>query len=278
LANETTALVALNNGSSSNSASVPVGGLFSDGTQLQDALTGANYTVASGAVQLALAARTGLVLLPSPVNLDQTPPVASITTNPSANSFGWINTIPVTVNLSATDSGSGVEQLRYWINNGTVTAVAGSSAATQLTAQGSYNVGLRALDNAGNISGLVSLNFGIDLTAPTVSASASPSSLWPPNGQMVPVTISGSIADSLSGVNPSTAAFAVADEYGAIQPSGPVSLGAGGSYSFTVMLQASRKGNDNNGRHFTITVSAKDFAGNTGSASAVVVVPHDQGQ
>ena len=94
---------------------------------------------------------------------------------------------------------------------------------------------------------------------------------------MVPVTVSGTIADSLSGVNPSTAAFAVVDEYGAIQPSGPVSLGAGGCYSFTVLLQASRNGNDKDGRQFTITVSAKDFAGNTGSASAVVVVPHDQG-
>ena len=75
----------------------------------------------------------------------------------------------------------------------------------------------------------------------------------------------------------STAAFAVADEYGAIQPSGPVSLGGGGSYSFTIMLQASRNGTDLDGRHYTITVSARDFAGNLGSGSAVVIVPHDLG-
>ena len=37
-----TAVVAMNNGSSSNSASVPVNGLFTDGTQLQDAISGAN--------------------------------------------------------------------------------------------------------------------------------------------------------------------------------------------------------------------------------------------
>ena len=39
LANETSAVVALNNGSASNTACIPVGGVFTDGTQLQDALT-----------------------------------------------------------------------------------------------------------------------------------------------------------------------------------------------------------------------------------------------
>ncbi len=63
------AVVAMNNGSSSNTASIPVGGLFTDGTQLQDALSGATYTVSGGNVQVTLAARTGVVLLPSPVNV-----------------------------------------------------------------------------------------------------------------------------------------------------------------------------------------------------------------
>ena len=274
LANAATAVVALNNGSGSNTASVPVGAFFSDGTQLQDAITSATYNVSSGAVQVALAARTGVVLLPSPVNIDQTPPVASITTTPAANGNGWINSMPVTVNLSATDSGSGVEQLRYWINNGSVTAVAGSSASTQLNSEGTYNVGLRGLDNAGNISALVSANFGIDVTPPSVSASAHPSTLWPPDGKMVAVTVSGTITDSLSGVDPASATYAVVDEYGIVQPQGSVTLGPGGTYSFTISLQASRKGTDLDGRQYTITVTAKDLAGNVGSGSTVVVVPH----
>jgi hypothetical protein len=94
---------------------------------------------------------------------------------------------------------------------------------------------------------------------------------------MVPVTIFGTITDSLSGVNPTTAAFAVVDEYGTVQPHGPVSLGSGGSYSFTIMLQASRNENDLNGRQYTITVSANEYAGNLGSAATIVTVPHDQG-
>jgi hypothetical protein len=101
--------------------------------------------------------------------VDLVPPQASITSTPAANLKGWINHIPTTVNLSATDSGSGVQQLRYWINNGQVTAAAGNSASTNITAEGPYSVGLRALDNAGNISSLASLNFSIDVTAPAVT-------------------------------------------------------------------------------------------------------------
>jgi glycosidase len=273
----TAAVIAMNNGSSSNTASIPVASLFSDGTQLQDAISGANYSVSGGNVRITLAARSGVVLLPAPVNVDLVPPVASITTAPPANGHGWINTSPVTVNLSATDSGSGVEQLRYWVNNGPVTVAAGSSASTDISGAGTNSVGLRALDDAGNISTLASLAVNIDLTPPALSISASPSSLWPRNGKMVPVTVSGSITDTLSGVDPNSAAFAVVDEYGTVQPNGPVSLGPGGSYSFTIMLQASRNGNDLDGRQYQITVSAKDLAGNVGSAATTVTVPHDPG-
>jgi hypothetical protein len=210
------------------------------------------------------------------VNVDLIPPVESITTNPSANGNGWINSSPVIVNLSATDSGSGVQQLRYWINSGAVTVVAGSSASTQISGEGKNSADLHALDNAGNISSLVSQSVNIDLTPPAVNVSASPSSIWPPTGNMVPVTVSGTITDNLSGVAPGTAAFAVVDEYGSIHPSGPITLGLGGSYSFTVSLQASRNGNDQDGRQYMISVSAKDLAGNLGSASTIVTVPHDQ--
>ncbi len=277
LSNADTAVIAMNNGSASNAASIPVGSLFSDGTQLQDAISGASYSVSGGNVAVTLAARTGVVLLPAPVNIDLTPPTASISTSPSANGNGWINSSPVTVTLSGSDSGSGVEQLRYWINNGPVVSVAGSSASTQISGEGTNTVGLRALDNAGNISALVTAAVNIDLTPPNVNVSASPSSLWPANNKMVPVTVSGVITDNLSGVDPSSVSFAVVDEYGMIQPSGQVTLGSGGRYSFVVSLQASRRGNDQDGRHYTITVTAADLAGNRGAAATVVTVPHDQG-
>jgi hypothetical protein len=164
-----TAIVAMNNGSASNAATIPVSGLFPDGTQLQDAISGATYSVTGGTIPITLAALTGALLLPSPVSIDLTAPSASITTIPSANTHGWINSSPVTVDFSASDSGSGVQQLRYWINNGAVTAVAGSSASTQISGESMNSASLRALDNAGNISPLASAPVNIDLTAPTVS-------------------------------------------------------------------------------------------------------------
>jgi hypothetical protein len=117
-------------------------------------------------------------------------------------------------------------------------------------------------------------NTPFDTSPPPITVSASPSILWPPNGRLVSVTIFGTITDTGSGVNATTATYAVKDEYGLVQPSGPISLGSGGTYSFVILLQASRRASDFNGRHYEITVRASDNAGNVGSKTAVVIVPH----
>ena len=91
-------------------------------------------------------------------------------------------------------------------------------------------------------------------------------------------TISGVISDALSGIDPTTLAFQVIDQYGVVQPTGPISLGPDGTYSFTVMLEASRLGQDLNGRQYQIVVSAQDKAGNPATASTIVTVPHDLGK
>jgi uncharacterized repeat protein (TIGR01451 family) len=116
-----------------------------------------------------------------------------------------------------------------------------------------------------------------DKTPPAIAISANPLSLSPPNGQMVPVTVSGTITDTGSGVNLSSAGFAVSDEYGTVQPAGPFTINPDGTYLFTVNLEASRRGSDLDGRKYTISVFAKDNAGNLGSSSIIVTVPHDQG-
>jgi hypothetical protein len=114
-------------------------------------------------------------------------------------------------------------------------------------------------------------------TPPVITLSTNPKSLWPPNGQTVPVTVSGTITDTAGcTLNAKSAAYVVTDEYGRVQPTGGITLGAGGSYSFTIQLRASRLGKDLDGRQYTITVRATDNAGNAGSASVVVTVPHDQ--
>lgn len=111
--------------------------------------------------------------------------------------------------------------------------------------------------------------------SPVVMISATPSSLWPPNGKNATVRISGTITGN--GCAVTDAAYIVKDEYGEVQPSGPVTLGAGGAYSFIVWLRAARLGTDQDGRLYTVTVSASNNAGKTGSQAALVIVPHDQG-
>ena len=101
--------------------------------------------------------------------------------------------------------------------------------------------------------------------------------LWPPNGKPVVVTVSGTVTPGTQPISSGIAAYAVADEYGQVQPSGTITLGSGGSYSFGVSLIAARNGDDQDGRTYTIVVGAKDAIGNLGSCSTVVTVPHDQG-
>ena len=117
-----------------------------------------------------------------------------------------------------------------------------------------------------------------DTTPPAITVTATPDTLWPPNGRLVPVTIVATITDAGSGVDPSTTAYAVENEYGSVEPSGSLTLGHDGRYTATICLQASRRGNDADGRLYTITVSAFDNEGNEGSAATSVIVPHDQGQ
>jgi len=199
------------------------------------------------------------------IRLDKTPPSITGTGTPSANANGWNNS-SVTVSFQCSDSLSGL-------------AAGSPPAPTILTGEGAReSVTGTCTDVAGNSATSTVSGINIDKTPPVVTASTNSSTLWPPNGKMVSVTVSGTMADNLSGVNSSAAVFAVQDSYGLVQPSGPVSVGLNGAYSFTVLLEARRNGQDQAGRLYTITVSAQDNAGNQNSASTTVVVPHDQGQ
>jgi hypothetical protein len=153
-----------------------------------------------------------------------------------------------------------------------------SIAVVDLNGDGKPDL-VEANDNSSysTVGVLINTSAPSETTPPTVTISASPTTLWPPNDKLVPVTISGKIVDTESGVDARTAAYSVLDEYRIIQSSGSITLGPGGSYSFDILLQSARFETDKNGRTYTITVSAKDNAGNIGSALAVVTVPHDQG-
>jgi hypothetical protein len=127
------------------------------------------------------------------------------------------------------------------------------------------------------IADQTALLVGGDTTAPViVSATPSAGSLWPPNHQMVPVTIT-IIATDNDDPAPSCAIASVASNE-------PVSgLGDGdtapdwqfAANSRTVNLRAERAGKGT-GRIYTITVACSDKSGNSSTKTATVVVPHDQ--
>jgi hypothetical protein len=216
------------------------------------------------------------------VATDITPPVTTAAASPAPNGAGWNNT-NIAISLNSTDSepgGTGVKQIQ-WSLTGAQTGsstVLGSTTTLTISTEGTTTLTYFGTDNAGNQEKPHSLTVQMDKTPPVITASTSPSVLWPPNGKLVTVTVSGTMSDNLSGINPSTAVFAVQDSYGLVQPSGPVSLSPDGTYSFTISLEARREGQGQNGRLYTIVVSAADNAGNASSAATTVIVPHDQGQ
>jgi hypothetical protein len=212
--------------------------------------------------------------------VDVTPPMTIATLSPQSDSAGWNNS-DVTVTLTSVDNvgGSGVKQITYRVNgvqNIANTVAAGGSVSFTVNAKRLTTVTFFGTDNAENVEAPKTVTVKIDETPPVVTASANPAVLWPPNGKTVDVMVSGRITDVTSGVNPNSATFSVVDAYGTVQPSGDVVVSGNGSYSFTVALEARRSGTDQNGRVYTIVVSAQDNAGNQGSASTTVVVPHDR--
>jgi glycosidase len=268
------AVVALNNGAAANTATVPVGSYFADGTQLQDALGGATFTVSGGSVTVTLAARTGVVLLPFPAAVDLAAPVAAITSAPAAGGGGWNNSVPVIVSLSATDAGSGVKELRYWTGDGDATVAAGGSASLSVSAEGITTISLRAIDNAGNASAVATHVVKIDTTAPVITGlSVSKPVLGPPNHKMVDVTASYATADNLTPPAGITCSLSVSSNE-------PVEGTDDGDTSpdwevispTLVRLRAERSGSGS-GRVYTITLTCTDAAGNTSSQSVTVSVP-----
>lgn len=118
----------------------------------------------------------------------------------------------------------------------------------------------------GNPAAVEAIRLVTDTAPPQIVINPTPSILWPANGRLVPVTINGSATDTESGV--ASVSFTITDEYG--QPYEQVT-----DFGQTVQLQASRMGNDRDGRVYTVTVRAADHAGNDATATASIVCPHD---
>ncbi len=205
---------------------------------------------------------------------DTTPPATTSTLTGSTGRNGWYRG-PVEVTLNASDRDGAVARTSYTLDGSVMRPY---SAPFTISQNGIHHVTYFSTDLAGNDELVKGLDVKVDSVPPSVTLSAAPSSLWPPNNQIVTVTVRGMLADVVpgSGLDRSSARFGVMDSYGQVQPSGTIAVGSGGSYTVTVLLLSWRNEDDRSGRTYTIIVSASDLAGNVGAGSTSVRVPHDQ--
>src|SRR5262245_45541898 len=116
---------------------------------------------------------------------------------------------------------------------------------------------------------------GGDSAPPTVTVTATPTTIWPPNHRMVEITTEVSAVDdrdphpvvSLVGVTSTEPS----DGQGDGNTEGDVVVTEDG----TIFVRAERSGNGS-GRSYTITYQAVDADGNVGLGSVDVVVPHNR--
>jgi len=212
----------------------------------------------------------GLLVVPTSTTLvayegDTTAPVTQASLVGTSGTNGWFKS-SVQVSLSATDDFSGVANTFYSVDGGVTETYSG---AFIISAPGQHTVQFWSVDNAGNTEATQMVEVKVDGVAPVVTAAANPSTA-PKKPHSVTVTISGSATDAVSGI--SGASFNVIDEYGVTQPSGPVTVQANGSYSFSLVLPATKHGSDKNGHLYTIVVTATDQAGNTASATTTLTI------
>lgn len=114
-----------------------------------------------------------------------------------------------------------------------------------------------------------------DTTAPVIAAvSATPNSIWSPNHKMTPVSITAKVTDncsvptwSVTGITSSEPVNGTGD--GDTAPDWSIA----GPHAVT--LRAERAG-AGTGRAYTITITAKDAAGNVSTGTTTVSVPHNQ--
>ena len=111
-----------------------------------------------------------------------------------------------------------------------------------------------------------------DITPPVLTVSLSPSTIWPPNRKLVPITATITVQDDFDPAPEIQLVSITANEpldrsdAKDVQP---------GTDDRQFQLKAERKENNKAGRIYTVTYSATDGSGNMTTASATVTVPHD---
>ena len=157
------------------------------------------------------------VIIEGVVPPDTDAPVTTATATPAASIHGWNNS-DVTVQLSATDAGSGVERIEWSLSGAQIGSGSanGSAATVSVTAEGITTLAYSARDVAGNVEAPKTLVVRIDRTAPTVVVTRNPPP-GPDGWNYTNVTATFSASDALSGIDGAAVAEVVFSETGANQ-------------------------------------------------------------
>jgi hypothetical protein len=203
---------------------------------------------------------------------EATAPATTAALDPAPNADGWHKT-DVSVSLDASDDCAGVASTEFSTDGGATWTP--YSGAFTVGHEGATTVLFRSTDRAGNVEPAQTVVVKIDKTAPTLSLSADPSVVRPPNGKTVNVRLSGGGADSVSGL--AGVSYVVTDEYGAPLSVAPRALsGAQAQWAEVLGVEARREGGDRDGRLYRVVATLTDAAGNAATAEATILVPHDQ--
>jgi hypothetical protein len=117
-------------------------------------------------------------------------------------------------------------------------------------------------------------NPGSDTIPPEVKVTLTPDTLWPPSGKMVTVHATVTAIDDVDGEIPARLISVTCDECNACDTDIiGVTVGEG-SQDFS--LRAARTGQGKEGRIYTVTYAATDRAGNEGTGTTTVRIPHGQ--
>jgi hypothetical protein len=146
-----------------------------------------------------------------------------------------------------------------------------SPAAGATVARGQSTITVTATDASGNSStATVSLNV-VDTTAPVIhSLTVNPSVLWPPNHQIVPVTVTVAATDNCDAAPVSRITGITCNE---TAPAADMQL----TGALTANLAAS-KNSSGGTRVYTLTIQCTDASGNSSTGTVTVTVPHNNGK
>jgi hypothetical protein len=142
---------------------------------------------------------------------------------------------------------------------------------------GATTVTVTATDAAGNASSAEFVVTVHDTTAPAIgSVTPSQATLWPPNHQMVAIDVAAAATDAVGVTSLKIIAVASSEPDNGLGD-GDTAGDAVITGPLSVNLRAER-GGKGAGRTYTITVEARDAAGNTSTKTCTVFVPKSKGK